>query len=102
MLKVWLARDCELLMQNHDAIIVQYPEEKEDEIVPKILAQLRYPVYLNHDRTFIVPYGVQTGWNWGHFDEKDNPDGLKKYKPNDQRRRKKKTSILDRRVRDIH
>lgn len=102
MLKVWLARDCELLMQNHDAIIVQYPEEKEDEVVPKILEQIRYPIYLEHDREFIVPYGVQTGWNWGHYDEKDNPQGLKKYNGHDQRRRSKKTSILDRRVRDIH
>lgn len=102
MLKVWLARDCQLLMQNHDAIIVQYPEEKEDEVVPKILEQLRYPVYLEHDREFIVPYGVQTGWNWGHYDPKDNPQGLKKYNGHDQRKREKKTSLLDRRVRDIH
>lgn len=102
MLNVWKARDCELLMQNHDAIIVQYPEEKEDEIVPKILEQMRYPIYLEHDREFVVPYGAKTGWNWGEWHEKDNPDGLKKYKPGDKRKRAQKTSLLDRRVRDIH
>lgn len=102
MLKVWLCRDCQLLMQNHDAIIVQYPEEKEDEIVPKILEQIKYTIYLEHDREFIVPYGAKTGWNWGEFHLTDNPDGLKKYKPGDKRKRKKKTSLLDRRVRDIH
>ena len=102
MLNVWHARDCQLLMQNHDAIVVQFPEGREDEIVPKILEQLRYPIYLEHDREFIVPYGAKTGWNWGEWHAKENPDGLKKYKPGDKRRRSKKTSILDRRVRDIH
>lgn len=101
MLNVWRHRDCQLLMQNHDAIIVQYPEDQEDEIVPKILEQIKYPIPLEHNRDFIVPYGVQSGWNWSHYDPKENPDGLKKFKGHDDRKRTKKPSLLERKVRDI-
>lgn len=100
MLQVWLQRDCELLMQNHDAIVVQYPEAQEDEIVPKILAQLRYPVPLDHGRELVIPYGCKTGYNFGVFDAKHNHDGLLKYKPGkDKRKRSPQVHILDRRVR---
>jgi DNA polymerase-1 len=99
MLNVWRARDAQLLMQNHDAIIVQYPEEREDEIIPKIKAQLRYPVALSHDRELVIPYDCQTGWNWGHYDAKKNPDGLKSYVPGDKRKRAEEVSILDRPIR---
>lgn len=102
MLNVWRNRDCELLMQNHDAIIVQYPEEREDEIIPKLQAQLRYPLYLNHDREFIVPYGAKVGWNWGEWKEGENENGLKEYHPGDQRKREAQVGILDRRFRKIH
>jgi DNA polymerase I len=86
MLRVCQAGDCELLMQNHDAIVVQYPQEREDEIIPRIKKQLENRVQLKHGRTLSIPYGCQTGWNWGKCG-KDNPNGLKDYEPGDQRRR---------------
>ena len=86
MLNVWNAGDCQLLMQCHDSILIQYPEEKEDEVIHKVLQQLRHEVLLKYDRTLLIPYGCQTGWNWGKHSE-DNPDGLKTYKPNDKRTR---------------
>jgi len=86
MLRVWHARDCELLMQNHDSILVQYPQEQEDEIIPKLQSQLHHIIPLKHDRTLTIPYGCQTGWNWGKHKE-SNPDGLKAYHPGDQRTR---------------
>lgn len=95
MLQVYQAGDCQLLMQNHDSILVQYPQEKEDEIIPKIVKQLEYPLELKHDRTLKIPYGCKTGWNWGNFSEA-NPDGLKSYKPGDKRARTPQMSILDR------
>lgn len=98
MLQVWRERDCQLLLQNHDAIIVQYPGEREDEVIPKLLKQLRYPVELKHGRTLIIPYGCKTGWNWGEWSE-GNPDGLKAYTVNDKRKRIPQTSILDRKSR---
>jgi hypothetical protein len=73
-------------MQNHDSIVVQYPEEEEDEIIPKILAQLNNRILLRYDRTLTIPFGCKTGWNWGDYSE-GNPDGLKKYQPGDKRNR---------------
>jgi DNA polymerase-1 len=98
MLNVWHANNCVLLMQIHDAILVQYPEKQEDEIIPLILSQLRYPLILENDREFIIPYGTKTGWNWGEFNAKTNPDGLKSYRPGDKRKRTPPVSLLDRKV----
>jgi DNA polymerase-1 len=86
MLRVCQAGDCELLMQNHDSIVVQYPEEKEDEVVPKILSQLNHEIPLKFSRTLTIPFGAKTGWNWGDYSE-SNPYGLKKYQPGDKRTR---------------
>jgi len=98
MLNVWRAGDCQLLMQNHDAIVIQFPEEREDEIVPLIQAQLHYPVELRYGRTLTIPYGAKTGWNFGEWSE-GNPDGLRSYEPNSKRRRQAQVPILDRKFR---
>lgn len=99
MLNVWRARDCQLLMQIHDAILIQYPEEREDEILPKILKQLEQPIDLKHGRRFIIPYDAATGWNWGKYKKDSNPDGLKAYKPGDTRKRSAPMHLLDRKLR---
>lgn len=101
MLNVWRRRDCQLLMQIHDAILVQYPEDREDEVIGKVLDGLRYAITLNGEREFIIPYGVATGWNWGKYSE-DNPDGLKAYTPGDKRKRSPEVHILDRKFHQIH
>lgn len=98
MLNVWRHRDCKVMMQIHDAILIQYPEDKEDEVIPKVLEQIRYPMTLEHGREFIIPYDCAVGWNWGK-ESKDNPDGLKKYRPGDKRKRSKEVHILDRSLR---
>lgn len=98
MIAVWKSDICQLLMQNHDSILVQYPQEEEDEIIPQVLELLKYPIRLQHGRTLMIPYGCKTGWNWGEF-SKDNPDGLKSYKPGDQRTRQPKVHLLDRKLR---
>jgi len=108
MLNVWRKRACQLLMNMHDAIVIQYPEEEEDEIIPLILSQLRYPLPVR-DREFVVPYGVKTGWNFGEYccgdrtrpgckecRKEQNISGLKAYKDRDKRKRPKEVSILDR------
>lgn len=96
MLNVWRQRDCQVLMQIHDAILVQYPEEREEEVIRRIQSQLRIPLELEKDRTFIIPYDVATGWNWGKYNAQSNPDGLKAYAGHDQRRRTPEVSFLDR------
>jgi len=98
MLRVWEAGICQLMMQNHDSILVQYPQEAEDEIIPKIMCLLHHEIPLEHNRTLTIPYGCQTGWNWGKYG-KDNPDGLKDYKPGDKRTRTPEVHILDRKLR---
>lgn len=84
MLSIWRANVVQLLMQIHDAILVQYPEEQEDELIPKLKELIRFPVVLNHDRVLEIPYEVKTGWNWSDW-SKDNPDGLKKFNGTDSR-----------------
>lgn len=96
MLNVWRHRDAILMKQDHDAVVVQYPEEQEDRIVPLVLEQLRYPMQLMHDRILEIPYDAQVGWNLGKFDPKKNPMGLKDYKGGDDRKREKELHILDR------
>lgn len=97
MLNVFRANSCQLLMQIHDAILIQYPEEAEDETIPLVQAQLRQRIELRHDRTLVMPFDVKTGWNWGNYDAKSNEAGLKSYSPGqDKRRRPETVHILDR------
>ena len=102
MLNVWSNRSCTLLMQIHDAILIQYPAEREDEVIPLVLKQLRWPINLESGREFVIPYGVATGWNWGKWDEENNPDGLKGYKPGDKRKRAPKIGIMDRSIHQFY
>jgi DNA polymerase I len=95
MLQLWRTGICQLLMQVHDAVVVQYPEEAEDELIPKIAELLRFPVSLG-DRELVIPYDTQTGWNFGHYDERTNPLGLKKFRGHDERKRPAAVGILDR------
>lgn len=101
MLTLWNKRTAQILMQVHDAVVVQYPEEREAEIIPKVLAALRYPVDIDHGRELVIPYGCKTGWNFGEYDEKTNPHGLKSWQGFDKRQRPKKVHILDRHFHDV-
>jgi hypothetical protein len=38
-------------------------------------------------RPFSIPVEAKVGWNLGKYDEKKNPNGLRLWQPNDQRRR---------------
>jgi DNA polymerase I-like protein with 3'-5' exonuclease and polymerase domains len=95
MLNIWRARDAIMMMQDHDAVTVMYPEEQEDEVIPKIKEQLKVPIRLMHDRVLEIPYDCKVGWNRGDWSEK-NQDGLKDYKDHDTRKRSAKLGILDR------
>lgn len=101
MLNVFRANSCQLLMQIHDAILVQYPESREDEVIPLVQSQLRQVIELRHGRQLIMPFDVKSGWNWGNW-SKENVDGLKSYSPGDKRRRTPKVPILDRVVHGVH
>lgn len=87
MLQVWRLNICQLLLQIHDAILVQYPEQDEGRIVPVLCNAIKVPIQLNNGRTLLIPSEAKTGFNWGEFDPKTNPDGLKKWSGTDERRR---------------
>lgn len=78
MLALWRLNIVQILLQCHDSILVQYPEEAENEIVPKMLETMRVPLELEGGRQFVVPLEVQVGWNWGKASN-DNPNGLAKW-----------------------
>jgi len=85
-LNLWRANKVQLLMQVHDSILFQYPEEQEAEIIPWALETLKAPLTLAKGREFVVPTEAMVGWNWGYYD-KSNPDGLAKWKGSDNRKR---------------
>ena len=85
-LNLWRDGRSQLLVQVHDSILFQFPEHLRDEIVPQALEMVKTHLVLKHGREFVVPVEAQTGWNWGYVGE-DNPDGLKKWKGGDERKR---------------
>lgn len=89
LLQLWRANRVQLLMQVHDSVLFQYPEEMEDEIVPWALEVMKVKLNLKKGREFFVPLEAKVGWNWGEFSD-DNPDGLIKYKGHDKRSRTEK------------
>lgn len=98
MLNLWRENFCQLLLQIHDAILIQYPEGQEDEILPRAQKVFTMRYGLDHGRELILVPDVKSGWNWGNY-SKDNPDGLKSYLGQDKRRRTPKVHILDRVIR---
>lgn len=96
MLNIWRSNTATLMMQDHDALTFQYPEELEDEIIPKLQSQLILPVKLNNGRVLEIPYDCQVGWNRGKFDARKNPNGLQDYKGHDSRSRIEEAGLLDR------
>lgn len=96
-LKLWRARICQIHLQVHDALLIQYPEEKEDEIIPQVQAYLATPVQLLYNRSFTIPTTVATGFNWGKWNGEKNPNGLKDYIGHDDRKRSS-TNFMDRMI----
>jgi len=99
MLQVWRTKKVQVLLQIHDAILIQYPEDRENEIVPAMLKEILVPVELRYGRTLTIPAEAKVGWNWGAHSV-DNCDGLKKYSDTDNRKRlaTPETSVLDRQL----
>ena len=102
MLEVWRTNKVQLLLQIHDAILIQYPENREDEILPDMRRAIEIPVELKHGRTLTIPSEIKTGWNWSVGTDQ-NPDGLTKYKGTDARKRQRKApKELDRLLHSVY
>lgn len=93
-MNLWRSNRVQLLVQVHDSILFQYPEELEEEIIPWALNALRAPLKLKHGRDFVVPTEAKIGWNWGDAND-ENVDGLKKWKG--ERDERKRTEIYTKR-----
>lgn len=91
-LNLWRSNRVQLLVQVHDSILFQYPEELENEIVPWALEALKAPLDLIGGRRFVVPTEAKVGWNWGERHD-NNPDGLIKWKGSDARKRSEQPTI---------
>jgi DNA polymerase I-like protein with 3'-5' exonuclease and polymerase domains len=94
----------QFLAQVHDAVVIQYKEHLEAEVLAKVPKLIQVPVTLG-SRTMKIPTDTKVGWNFSKVDEKKklwqdgNPDGLIGYKGNDARRRNKAPGLLDRAIR---
>ncbi len=102
MLRIWRKGIAIVMMHDHDALTFQYPEEREDEVLPLLLAELVEPIPLNGGRILAIPYDCKVGWNRGEYDYDNpdkNPDGLKDWNGNDKRKRTPEIGLLDRRIR---
>lgn len=98
----------EVILQVHDAVVVQYPEDREEELLPQI-KKLMKKDYVFNDRPFSIGSDAQVGWNWGKYVSMEdvekaakrgkiiqpNLDGLLKIKGADTRRRRQQPNVLD-------
>lgn len=65
----------QLLAQVHDAILFQFPADREEEVTAEVLARMAIPVPMRGGRTMVIPVEPATGWNWGHRSP-ENPRGM--------------------------
>lgn len=61
--KRYRGTDVDILLQNHDAILLQVPIDKFDEVAKEVVGLLHIPVVINHKEHFI-PVDVCRGENW--------------------------------------
>lgn len=66
----------ELLHQNHDSILFQYPIGLRDLVLPAVMELLTSTVRVRGHQ-ISIPVEASIGQNWGDFHKTNNPDGLK-------------------------
>lgn len=99
MLQIWRAHRIPILLQVHDSLLMMYPEEIEEEIVPWALDTILVRQILAGGREFVVPAEAKIGWNYGDYNDDPsrgeiNLDGLKKWKGGDDRVRERRDTRL--------
>jgi len=71
----------QILLQVHDAVVLQYLAEAERWILPELVRCLTVPVTAHRGdqhRSMVIPVDVAVGWNWGK--QVTEADILKKHK----------------------
>lgn len=95
MWRVWKnVAEVDLLTQLYDAILIEYDEDLENEVIPRVMELMSIPVPVTdtrrvgaETRTMLIPVDASVGWNWGKFHPQKNPDGLKGFTGHDERQR---------------
>lgn len=108
----WLLRvhrdvsECELLLQVHDSLLVQFNDDPvvERTVIKKVQECARQITMGRGTDVITIPTDASTGWNWGKVDPRGkhhldlNPDGLLDCGSSpDTRRRSPTPGVLDRR-----
>jgi hypothetical protein len=73
MWRVWKhVSKVDLLTQLYDAILVEYDEEDEDEVIPAMIELMSIPISVTdtklknpETREMMIPVEASVGWNWG-------------------------------------
>lgn len=92
LLNLWRANICEILLQVHDAVVIQYPEHLEQIIVPQAIKLIQVPIELNNGRTLRIPSDAKVGWNWAKASA-SNPEGMKQFTEGENDTRQRQTAL---------
>ena len=98
-IKLWHYRNLHnlpirFLLQVHDSLVLMVKTSQLETLIPVILEQLKVILPLKKGREFTIPHGIKVGWNYGGYDEKDNPFGLKPWEGSDSRKPPKRFTTL--------
>ena len=88
--------EVQVLAQVHDAILIQYPEDREEELLPKICRTME-PAIKVRDKTMVIPAEAKVGWTWAGKSD-DVPHGLMEVEGQDDRERPREAELLDTRL----
>ena len=84
--QLWQDPRFELLIQVHDSILFQVPQDQVNELVPVALDLLRVELPLVGGRSFHVAFDAEVGWNWGKHHPERNPYGMVEWEGEDLRK----------------
>lgn len=90
------------LAQIHDAVLIQYPKEREDELIQRCLTHSNIPIQFPAG-ILVIPSSAEVGFNFGKFKKIENESGLKKWKAgeSDRREEPRTRGLLDRPIHTI-
>lgn len=68
-----------LLNNKHDSLLLQVPDNDEHKAmaISYCKAHMGRELTSSRGETYRMGVGISVGHNWGHYDEKENPEGLK-------------------------
>ncbi len=59
-----LDSDCRLVLQVHDEVVVECPEDKVDDVAMKMRKAALIPLWICDDRPLLIPLDISVGKNW--------------------------------------